>query len=161
VPVRHGLLGLQLPPLVQAVQTPALQTLFVPQSVPLARLVPVSEQVIDDPQLMLPAWQGLAGVQDIEAVQEVQVPLLQTMFVPQLVPLAAFADSVHTGLPVPQLMVPTRQGLPLIGQEAPVWQATQVPAPSQTLLVPQLVPGAAAVPLSLQTGAPVPQASVP
>ena len=162
IPVRHRLVGVQVPPAVQAVQRPALQTLFVPQVLPLDRFFPVSEQVIAGEQLIAPAWQGFAaGVQVMFRVHGEQVPSAQTMLAPQVVPLAALADSVQTGAPVSQVMVPVRQGLPLIGQVIPAWQATQVPAPSHTLFVPQPVPAAAGVVLSLQTAIPLSQASAP
>jgi hypothetical protein len=46
-------------------------------------------------------------------------------------------------------------------QVAPAAQATQVPAPSQTRLVPQLVPGVWSPVDAVQTGRPVVQAFVP
>lgn len=94
-------------------------------------------------------------------VQAVHVPALQTMFVPQEVPFAAFADSVQTGAPVLQDVVPVRHGLPLTLQVAPSVQLTQLPVEPQTLLVPQPVPAATTVPVSLQTAVPVAQVSVP
>ncbi len=161
VPVRQGLVGWQLAPAVQDTQVPALQTLFVPQEVPFDRLCVVSEQLIVGTQVMVPAWQGLDGAQAIPAVHDAQAPLLHTRSVPQEVPLAAFPDSVQTGAPVSQVVIPVRQGLPETVQAVPAWHATQLPVALQTLFVPQLVPVATSVPLSLQTGAPVEQASVP
>jgi hypothetical protein len=93
-------------------------------------------------------------------VQDTQLPLLQTMFVPQVVPLATFPDSVQTGKPVLHVYPAVRQGLPLTVQAAPTVQSPQVPA-LQTLFVPQLVPAVTFVPLSVQTGDPVEQDSVP
>src|SRR6185312_12807978 len=120
VPVWHGLDGVQLPPAVQEAQVPSLQTLLVPHSVPLARFFPVSEQVMVGAQTVMPAWQALPlGVHAIPAVQETQLPSLQTMLVPQEVPLAKLPDSVQTGTPVPHAMAPVRQGLPLTVQLAP------------------------------------------
>ncbi len=100
-------------------------------------------------------------MQAMPTVQAVQVPLLQTMFVPQEVPLETFPDSVQTGAPVSQAVLPVRHGLPLTLQVAPTVQLTQLPAALQTLFVPQLVPAATSVPLSLQTGVPVEHASDP
>jgi hypothetical protein len=100
-------------------------------------------------------------VQARPTVQAVQVPLLHTMFVPQEVPLATFPDSVQTAAPVSQDVVPFRHGLPLTLQVAPTVQLTQLPVEPQTLFVPQLAPAASSVPVSLQTGVPVAQASVP
>jgi hypothetical protein len=56
--------------------------------------------------------------------------------VPQLVPSDAF-DWLQTGAPVLQAVVP---GLQVVPQDAPTVQATQLPAPSQTRLLPQLAP---------------------
>jgi len=83
------------------------------------------------------------------------------MFVPQEVPLAMFPDAEQTGAPVSQTVVPVRHGLPPTLQLAPTVQLTQLPVEPQTLFVPQLVPAVRSVPLSLQTGVPVEQASVP
>lgn len=94
-------------------------------------------------------------------VQAVHLPLLQTMFVPQEVPLETFPDSLQTGAPVSQAVVPVRHGLPLTLQVAPTAQLTQLPVEPQTLFVPQLVPAARSVPWSLQTGDPVEHASAP
>jgi hypothetical protein len=95
------------------------------------------------------------------AVQAMQAPPLHTMFVPQEVPLETLPDSVQTGAPVSQDVVPVRHGLPLTLQLAPTVQLTQLPVAPQTLFVPQLVPAATSVPLSLQTGVPVEQARDP
>jgi hypothetical protein len=100
-------------------------------------------------------------VQASPTVQAVQVPLLHTMFVPQEVPLETFPDSVQTGAPVSQAVVPVRHDLPLTLQDAPTVQLTQLPVEPQTLFVPQLVPASRSVPLSLHTGVPVEQASAP
>jgi len=161
VPVRQGLVGWQLAPDVHGTQLPALHTLFVPQTVPLDRLWVVSEQVIVGTQVMVPAWQGLLGVQAIPAVHDTQAPLLQTRFVPQEVPLAMFPDSVQTATPVSQVVVPARQGLLATVQAAFAWQVTQAPLALQTLFVQQPVPTETRVFLSLHTGAPVEQASAP
>jgi hypothetical protein len=84
----------------------------------------------------------LAGVQVAPAVQAVQAPPLQTRLAPQLVPFATGACvSEQTGAPVLQVLVPAWQRL--LGVHAsPAWQAVHAPAPLQTRLVPQLVPGA-------------------
>jgi hypothetical protein len=83
------------------------------------------------------------------------------MLVPHDAPLETFPDSVQTGAPVSQAVVPVRHGLPLTLQVAPAVQPTQLPVEPQTLFVPQLVPAARSVPLSLQTGVPVVQVSAP
>ena len=135
--------------------------MFVPHVVPLARFFPVSVQVIAGEQAAVPAWQGFAGVHDMPTVHDTQLPELQTMLVPHEVPLATLPDSAQTGAPVLQVVVPVRQGLPLTVQLAPTVQSPQAPAALQTLFVPQLVPAGTSVPLSLQTGVPVAQASKP
>jgi hypothetical protein len=160
-PVLHTFVGWQLTPPVHATQLPVLQTLFVPQVVPLARLLPVSEQLIDGEQTVMPAWQRFVGAQARPAVQATHTPVLQTMFVPHIVPLATLPVSVQTGAPLVQTVAAVRQGLPLTVQLAPAVQATQLPEALQTLFVPQLVPAVTAVVLSLQTGVPVEQDSVP
>src|SRR5262245_5952728 len=141
-------------------QTPLLQTMLVPQVVPLTRFLPVSVQVIDGEQDCVPAWHKFVGVPASRTVQGRQLPLLQTMFVPQVVPFATFPDSVQTGKPVLHVYPAVRQGLPLTVQVAPTVQSPHVPA-LQTLFGPQVAPLATFVPLSVQTGAPVEQLSVP
>ena len=160
-PVRQGLLGWQLAPVVHAPQVPLSHTLFVPHVVPSARFCPVSEQTMAGEQTVMPAWQTLDAVQASPAVQATHVPPLQTMLVPQEVPSATFPVSVQTGAPLPQAVVPVRHGALETEQLAPVWQLTQVPLAPQTLFVPQLVPAETSFPLSLQTGVPVAQSSVP
>ncbi len=142
-------------------QVPFPQTLLVPHDVPLARSCPVSAQVIVGEQEVRPAWHGLSGVQASPAVHETQAPLLHTRLVPQEVPLVTLPLSVQTGAPVVQAVLPVRQGFPVTVQAAPVWQETQLPAALQTLPVPHVVPAARTVPVSLQTGVPVEQASDP
>jgi len=160
-PVLHTLAGWQLAPAVQFPQVPLLQTLFVPQVVPLTRFRPVSEQVIDGEHVCVPAWHGFVGMQAVPAVHEVQLPPLHTMLVPHEVPSATFADSTQTGAPVLQVIVPVRHGLPLTAQVAPAVQAPHAPVALHTMLVPHEVPAATSVFLSVQTGAPVVHESAP
>jgi hypothetical protein len=87
--------------------------------------------------------------------------LLHTRFVPQVVPLATFPEALQTGAPVAQAVVPVRHGMPVTAQLAPIVHAPQTPVGLQTMFVPQFVPGATFVPLSVQVGVPVAQASVP
>lgn len=75
--------------------------------------------------------------------------------------MATFPDSEQTGAPVAQAVVPVRHGLPLTLQVAPAVQLAQLPVDPHTLFVPQLVPAARSVPLSLQTGVPVEQTIAP
>ena len=55
VPVRHAVAGVQETAAVQPPQIPLLHTMFVPHTVPLARLLPVSVQAIEDEQAICPA----------------------------------------------------------------------------------------------------------
>src|SRR5262249_48124661 len=134
-PVRHGLFGgWQLVPEVQATHVPALQTMFVPHTVPLTSALPLSAQVTAGEQAWNPAWHLLAvGMQAVPAVQGTQLPPLQTMFVPQLVPSATLADSTQTTAPVLHAVFPVRQGLPLTAQVAFTVQAMQLAVELQTM----------------------------
>jgi hypothetical protein len=160
-PVRQGLVGWQLAPAVQPPQMPLLQTLLVPQTVPLTRFAPLSAQVMVGEQAVKPAWHGLEGVQASPTVHATQAPLLQTRLVPQPVPFATFSDSTQTGAPVLQVIAPVRQGLPAMGQVAPAVQSPHVPAALQTLLVPQDVPAGTFVSASRHCGVPVVHDRVP
>jgi hypothetical protein len=121
----------------------------------------VSEQLFGGEQAVRPAWQTLDGMQVLPAVQETQLPLLQTMLVPQEVPSATLPDCMQTGAPLLQTVVPVWHGAPEGEQLAPTLQLTQDPVLPQTLLVPQLVPAETSFPVSLQTGVPDEQSSVP
>ena len=90
-----------------------------------------------------------------------QIPALHTRFVPHDVPFATLPCSTQTGAPVLHVVVPVRQGLPVTAQLAPTLQSPHAPTALQTLSVPQLVPAGASVPLSVHTGVPVEQDSVP
>jgi len=94
-------------------------------------------------------------------VQAMQAPALHAIPVPQEVPLGTLPESVQTAAPVSQDVFPLWHGLLGTVQLAPTVQLTQLPVELQTLLVPQLAPAARSVPLSLQTGVPVAQASAP
>jgi hypothetical protein len=103
----------------------------------------------------------LVGWQASPAVHPTQTPALQTMFVPHDVPLATSADSVQTTAPVVHETVPVRHGFPVIVQLEPGLHAIHAPALLQTMSVPQLVPAATFVFLSVQVGVPVEHASAP
>jgi hypothetical protein len=105
-PVLQTLVGWQVTFAVQLPHVPLLQTLLVPHEVPLVRFCPVSEQVMAGEQAVRPAWQTLDGVQVCPTVQETQLPPLQTMLVPQEVPLATSPDCMQTGAPLLQTVVP-------------------------------------------------------
>jgi hypothetical protein len=93
----------------------------------------------------------LPVVHELPTVQPVQVPPLQTWFVPQVVPSGTLPVSVHTGDPVVQEMAPAWQGLGSV-QAAPVVHATHAPAALQTWFVAQLVPAGWNVPVPVQVG---------
>jgi hypothetical protein len=160
-PVLQWFVGWQAAPVVHGPHVPLLQTMFGPHDAPLARFRPVSEHVIIGAQVCVPAWHGFAGAQASPGVHEVHMPELHTRFVPHDVPLATLPDSMQTAVPEVQTVVPVRQGLPAMVQLAPAVQLVHTPVALQTLLIPQAVPAARFVFLSVQTGDPVEQASVP
>jgi len=158
VPTSHGLLGVQLPPAVQLLHVPLLQTLFVPHAVPFATF-PVSAQTeVPVAHDVAPVRQALAGVQVTPAVQLLHVPPLQTLFVPHDVPFVTFPVSAQTEVPVAHDVAPVRQAVAGV-QATPAVQLLHVP-PLQTLFVPHDVPFAA-FPVSVQTDAPVTQEVAP
>jgi hypothetical protein len=161
VPVRHGVVGVQAEPAAHATQVPLLQTLSVPQPAPLASALPVSVQLIEGEQTVMPAWHGLAGVQAEPAAHAAQLPPLQTMLAPQTVPLGASVDSMQMGVPVLHAMVPRRHGFPATVQSMPATHAPHAPLALQTWSVPHAVPAATFVPVSAQVGAAPEQTSVP
>jgi hypothetical protein len=162
VPTLHRFACVQAAPDVHAPQVPlALHTMFVPQLVPAARFLVVSEQVMVGEQDCVPAWHGFIGVQARPAVHPMHVPVWQTMLIPHVVPLATFPDALQTGAPVVHAVAPVLHGMPLTAQLAPTVHAPQTPVALHTMFVPQLVPAVAFMFRSMQTGAPVEQASIP
>ena len=100
----------------------------VPQGVPAATLVFASMQVgVAPEQTSVPLWHLLVGWQGAFIEQDVHAPAWQTMPVPQPVPFGLLSVSVHTGAPVVQTMLPTRQGLLLTLQAMSATQASQLP----------------------------------
>jgi hypothetical protein len=91
VPVRQTPgLPVQVDPAVHALHIPLLQTPVVPHAVPLATF-PVSAQTTTPvTHEVVPVLHRFVGWQPTPAWQMPQVPLLQTMFTPQVVPLARF-----------------------------------------------------------------------
>src|SRR6185369_16221766 len=79
-----------------------------------------------------------------------QAPLWQTIPFPQTVPLGALPDSMQTGAPVLQAVIPLLHGLPGTAQSLPATHATQAPWPLQTRSVPHDVPAATLVLASVQ-----------
>ena len=94
-------------------------------------------------------------------MHDTQLPELHTRLVPHEVPLATFPCSTQTATPVLHVVVPVRHGRPVTVQLAPTLQAPHAPTALQTLSGPQLVPAGTRMFLSLQTGVPVEQASIP
>src|SRR5205814_1136525 len=94
-------------------------------------------------------------VHDWPPVQATHMPLpLQTRLVPQPMPGALLPPSVQVIAPVEQVVVPFLQAFGLPVHDWPAVQATQLPLPLQTMLVPQLVPAVLFV-SSRQVGTPV------
>ncbi len=87
---------------------PPLQTWFTPQDVPAAMGVAESMHCsVPVAQLVTPA-RHVFGLEEQArpAVQALQVPPLQTMFVPQLVPFGFGAASTQVSAPVEHDVVP-------------------------------------------------------
>jgi hypothetical protein len=104
--------------------------------------------------------QAPAGVHGVPAVHALQAPLLQTMFVPQVVPFdPGVIVSVHVDAPVEHDVVPRSHWLVGV-QDAPAVQAVHVP-PLQTMLVPHEVPFGAGPSVSVHVTVPVEQEVVP
>jgi hypothetical protein len=80
----------------------------------------------------LPGWQPWFGV------QELQLPLLQTLLVPHEVPFPLLVVSAQTDAPLEHEVAPFLQGFDG-WQPTPALQALQVPL-LQTLSAPQAVP---------------------
>ncbi len=93
------------------------------------------------------------------ALHTTQLPPLQTIPLPHVVPAALFRLSAQTDVPVEQEVVPVLHAL--AGWQAlPATQVTHMPA-LQTNPDPQPIPSASETPLSPQTPAPVLHESVP
>jgi hypothetical protein len=158
VPVSQPLASEQAPPAVHAEQVPLLQTMLLPQVVPLATLVVVARQLcVPEEQSVLPVRHGLlVGVHARPAVHDTHEPPLHTRFVPQFVPGAVFVRPlVQACTPVAHEMVPVLQ--PLLTLQDPPAVQLQRPEPLQKVVppVPQAVPGFAFDRLAEQTCAPV------
>jgi hypothetical protein len=148
---------------VQETQVPEpLQTRLVPQPTPGAVLPPSTQVCAPVEQELVPVLQALGlPVQALPAVQEMQPPEpLQTRFTPQLAPPGLEVPFTHVDAPVVQEATPLVHGFGLPVQLCPVAHVPQNPFPSQTWLVPQVVP-AMRLPPSMQVGAPVVQETTP
>src|SRR5689334_9969404 len=116
----------------------------VPQLVPGVLLVPSTHAIAPDMQDVVPFLQTLVlPLQALPAVQVTQAPEpLQTWLVPQLVPAILLVSSTQVMAPVVQDVVPFLQAVGLVVQALPAVHETQLPEPLQTMLAPQLAPGA-------------------
>ena len=91
----------------QVTQSPLLHTRPLPQDRPLGALPDSRHSDAPDAQEVVPVLHALPVEQDASAVQRVQLPLLQTMFVPQVVPLRTLVPvSLHSAMPLSQVSVP-------------------------------------------------------
>ena len=118
----------EAPPL-HGLHDPALQT-PPGHEVPLPLLLPSMHTALPVAQSMVPLRHVELGfeVQPAPCVQALQKPALHTPPA-HVVPFALAVPSMHTALPVVQLMVPLRHAaFGLVVQLAPALQATQAPA---------------------------------
>lgn len=148
---------------------PAVQTTHAPspsQTWPGPQVVPPATGSVDGVHTGAPELQAIrdcvhapASVQSWPSTHEMQPPApLHTRPEPQLEPGAVgVAVGLHTGAPVEQSIRCSKQE-PGGVQSRSCVQAAQVPAPSQTSPVPQVVPGATGSAVGVHTGAPEPQA---
>jgi len=83
------------------------------------------------------------------------------MPVPHVAPLVRLSDSMQTGVPVLQAVVPVRQGLPGTSHGAPFMHEMHLPVVSHTLSFAHEDPGARFVVLSIHAGFPWEQSRVP
>lgn len=110
VPVLQGFVGWQVMPSVHEPQVPALHTLFVPHEVP-GETLPVSVQTMEPVEHdVVPVLHMFVGWQVVPLVQATQLPALQTLLVPHDVPFVTLPLSVHTDVPLWQVVVPVLQG---------------------------------------------------
>lgn len=120
--------GWQLVPVTQATQLPPLHTCPLPQEVPSATFdvkPQVEAPVLQD---VSPFWQELPpGWQAVPAVHAEHAPLLQTWFVPQVMPLALLPDATQVCVPVAHDVFPARHTFPPGLQAVPAVQAVHVP----------------------------------
>jgi hypothetical protein len=169
VPATHGFgFVVQPAPAVQAVHAPALQTWFVPQTVPFALgVVPFTHIWVPVAQEVTPTRQGSGfPPQASPSVQGVHTPPLQTSgavgVTSQVVPFAFAAPSTQVEVPVEQEVTPEWQAPSgLVVQASPAVHGVQRP-PLQTRFEPQGVPfGSGAAALSPQVCVPVLHEVVP
>ena len=143
VPFLHAAFGLLLHvlPAVQATHAPVpLHTRFVPQPVPAALLVESLHVMMPVAHAVAPFLQAAFGF-ELHVwlrTQPPHEPMLQTWFVPQVVPLATFPVSTQTATPITHETAPVLQWF--VGWQAvPGVHAPHVPL-LQTMFVPHDVP---------------------
>lgn len=158
VPLKHGLVGAQVAPALQAMHMPAAShTWPIPHVVPGALLPPSMQRSAPVLQSVTPFLQrpGLVA-QVAPALQITHAPMpLQTRPAPQVVPAATLPLSTQTELPELQSVRPATHGAP--GLVVHTWLAThmpQLPFESHTWPEPHAVPAALLLP-STQVVAPV------
>ncbi len=126
----HALLSLVVSTHCPPQHRPPLHDVPLPTFVTLTHMeVPVAHDVIPIVQVV--------GLQATLAVHEEQLPLSQTMLVPQEVPLPTFVTLVHVDVPVAHEVVPIVQ---FVGLQPTLAVQLAQPPLSQTMLVPQEVP---------------------
>lgn len=135
------------------VLTPAVHDWAAPHSVPTGLLPLVVHTETPVAHEVTPSLHGSDGVQATPAVHGTQLPVRQTWFGPQLMPLAiAVPVSWQVAVPVVQVSVPVWQGLG--GTQAPPGtQSRHIPL-LHTRLTPHVEPFAT-FPVSAQTEVPV------
>jgi len=103
----------------------------------------------------------LAGTHESPVAHPVHAPPLHTMPVPHEAPLLRLSDSMQTGVPVLQAVMPVRHGLPGTSHWAPLRHAMQAPVASHTLPFPHVDPGARFVVWSVHTASSWEQSRLP
>jgi hypothetical protein len=155
----------QLLPAVHDTQVPLLlHTRLLPQLVPVAFCEPLMHVWLPVLHEVMPLKHSELGlvVHEVPEVQPMHPPEpLHTWLVPQLVPAAFGVPSTHCWLPLLQEVMPfAHAALGLVVQDCPAVQATQLPEPLHTWLLPHVVPAAFGLP-SMHTEAPVLQEVMP
>ncbi len=152
-PTWHGFVGWQLAPALHA-QVPEWQVRPSPHGVPSAA-DPVTAQLaapVVGSQLVVPTLHGFVGSVQVTPAAQAHTPAVQVRPSPQDVPSGTgVAVATQTFVPVSQEERPWRHGFEDGLQAMPALQTLHAPL-SQTWFVPQDVPFATAVPVSLQTG---------
>jgi hypothetical protein len=160
-PVLQGFAGVQIASAVHAPHVPLLHTMFVPQALPFAALLPASVHVaVPLLQDRMPTWHLFSGTQGVPSLQAAHAPSWQTFPVPQLFPLGALPEAAQTEEPDAQSVWPTLHGSggshALFAAQLPHW-----PDELQTMSTPQAVPGATSLLVSVHFVVPPAQSSVP